>query len=88
MLSSGFAGAPVTKYGVLFLITSSILVSVADVKYMMYIQVVPHLWEYWQVWRMVVWPICYINSGEVLFAAMLLYQLRVIERLWGSRKFA
>lgn len=31
---------------------------------------------------------CYNNSPELLFAAMSLYQLRIIERLWGSRKFA
>lgn len=32
--------------------------------------------------------ICFTNSTEVLFAAVSLYNLRVIERLWGSRKFA
>lgn len=31
---------------------------------------------------------CYNNSTEVLFAAMTIYHLRIIERLWGSRKFA
>ena len=30
---------------------------------------------------------CYTNSTEVLFATMTLYQLRVIERLWGTRKY-
>jgi hypothetical protein len=30
----------------------------------------------------------YTNSTEVLFAVVSFYQLRVIERLWGSRKFA
>jgi hypothetical protein len=34
------------------------------------------------------WPLVYTNSTEVLFSAMTLYQLRIIERLWGSRKFA
>lgn len=31
---------------------------------------------------------CYTNSTSLLFAAMSLYHLRIIERLWGSRKFA
>ena len=31
---------------------------------------------------------CYTNSTELLFAAMAIYHLRIIERLWGSRKFA
>ncbi|OJD15588.1 hypothetical protein AJ78_04178 [Emergomyces pasteurianus Ep9510] len=87
MISSGFTNAPVSKYALIFLIASSIIVSVADVKYLIYIQVVPHIWKYWQVWRLGVWQLCYTNSTEVLFAALLLYQLRVIERLWGSRKF-
>jgi hypothetical protein len=31
---------------------------------------------------------CYTNSSEVLFATLCFYNLRVLERLWGSRKFA
>lgn len=31
---------------------------------------------------------CFTNSTEVLFGALTLYHMRVIERLWGSRKFA
>lgn len=31
---------------------------------------------------------CFTNSTEVLFGVVTLYNLRVIERLWGSRKFA
>ncbi|ODH13614.1 hypothetical protein ACO22_07079 [Paracoccidioides brasiliensis] len=87
MISSGFTNAPISKYALIFIIASSIAASVADVKYLFYIQVVPHLWTYWQIWRLGVWQLCYTNSTEVLFAAMLLYHLRVIERLWGSRKF-
>ncbi|EDN03668.1 predicted protein [Histoplasma mississippiense (nom. inval.)] len=79
MISSGFTNAPISKYGMVFIIASSIVVSIADVKYLLYIQVVPHLWKYWQL--------SYTNSTEVLFGALLIYQLRVIERLWGSRKF-
>ena len=30
---------------------------------------------------------CYTNSTEVLFAALTLYHMRIIERLWGTRKF-
>lgn len=29
---------------------------------------------------------CYTNSADVLFAAVVVYQLRVVERIWGSRK--
>lgn len=29
---------------------------------------------------------CYTNSADVLFAGVVVYQLRVVERIWGSRK--
>lgn len=57
MLSSGFTNAPVTKYAIVSLIVSSIAVSIGDVKYLFYIQVVPHLWRYMQVWRLVGWQV-------------------------------
>ncbi|KAG9243803.1 hypothetical protein BJ878DRAFT_509084 [Calycina marina] len=88
MLSSGFTDAPVSRSLVYFLIGSSILVSITDLKHYFYIQIVPHIWTYHQVWRVLIYQLCYINSTEVLFAAMMLYNMRVIERLWGSRKYA
>lgn len=39
----------------------------------------------WNGWTV---QLCYMNSTEVLQAGMVLYSLRIIERLWGSRKFA
>ncbi|KAI9880551.1 MAG: hypothetical protein M1830_002250 [Pleopsidium flavum] len=88
MLTSGFTNAPISRFLVLFVIAGSIIVSITDSKYLFYIQVVPHLWRYKQAWRLLVWQACFTNSTEVLFAAMSLYHLRIIERLWGSRKFA
>jgi len=88
MLSSGFADAPVSRSLVFGIVTVSLLVSVTDSKHYFYIQVEPHLWRYHQLWRILIYQLCYTNSSEVLFAAMTLYNLRVIERLWGSRKFA
>ncbi|KAI9838270.1 MAG: hypothetical protein M1819_005538 [Sarea resinae] len=55
MLSSGFTNAPVSNYLLLYIVASSILVSLADYKYLFYIQVVPHLWRYWQAWRLLIW---------------------------------
>ncbi|KAI9761467.1 MAG: hypothetical protein M4579_000977 [Chaenotheca gracillima] len=88
MLSSGFTNTPASRIFLLFVVLSSILASITDSKYLFYIQVVPHLWRYKQAWRIFVWQICFTNSTEVLFGSMLLYQMRVIERLWGTRKFA
>jgi len=88
MLTTGFADAPVSRSLVYGLIAASILVSITDSKHYFYIQVDPHLWRYHQLWRILTYQLCYTNSTEVLFAAMTLYNMRVIERLWGSRKYA
>ena len=87
MLSSGFTDAPITRSLVFGLIASSILVSVLDIKYYFWIQVDPHFWSYGQWWRSLVYQLCYTNSGEVLFAAITIYHLRCVERMWGARKF-
>ncbi|EKG13275.1 Protein of unknown function DUF3328 [Macrophomina phaseolina MS6] len=88
MLTSGFTNAPVTKFLVFYTVASAFLASITDSQYLLYIQVVPHLWVHRQFWRLLTWQACFANSTEVLFAAMTFYHLRVIERLWGSRKFA
>ena len=88
MLSTGFTDAPVSRSLVYGIVAASILASITDVKHYFYIQVDPHLWRYHQIWRIFAYQLCYTNSTEVLFAAMTLYNMRVIERLWGSRKYA
>ncbi|CAO1604669.1 MAG: hypothetical protein LQ349_006123 [Xanthoria aureola] len=88
MLASGFSAATVSKWLFFGTIASSILVSITDGKFYFHIQLVPHLWRYKQFWRLLVWQSCYNNSGELLFGVMTLYNLRIVERLWGSRKFA
>src|ERR1700712_5896362 len=88
MLSTGFTDAPVTRSLVYGIVAASILVSITDSKHYFYILVDPHLWRYHQLWRIFTYQLCYTNSTEVLFAAMTIYNMRVIERLWGSRKYA
>ncbi|KAF2488486.1 hypothetical protein BU16DRAFT_227980 [Lophium mytilinum] len=88
MLTSGFTNAPVSRFLVFWVVTGALLASMTDMRYYLHIEVVPHLWGYGQWWRGLSWVTCYTNSSEVLFAAMSFYHLRVIERLWGSRKFA
>ncbi|PMD62022.1 uncharacterized protein K444DRAFT_611233 [Hyaloscypha bicolor E] len=88
MLSTGFADAPVSRSLAYGIVAASILASVTDVKHYFYIQVDPHLWRYHQLWRIFTYQLCYTNSTEVLFATMTIYNMRVIERLWGSRKYA
>lgn len=89
MLSSGFTNAPVSKSLVIYIVASSIALSIFDVKHLANILVDVHLWRYGQFSRTVLWQVAgYANSTEVLFAAMLAYHIRVVERIWGSRKLA
>ncbi|KAG4429701.1 hypothetical protein IFR05_014812 [Cadophora sp. M221] len=88
MLSTGFASAPVSRSLAYGIVATSLLASITDTKHFFYIQVDPHIWRYYQLWRVLVYQLCYTNSTECLFAAMTVYNMRVVERVWGSRKFA
>lgn len=83
-----FTNAPVTRLLVLGLVSASILVSVLDIKHYFYILIDPHIWRYRQLWRLLAYQLCYTNSAEVLFAVITVYNLRAVERMWGTRKYA
>lgn len=83
-----FTNAPVTRTLVVGLVSSSLAASLCDLKHYFYILVNTHIWKYHQPWRALIFQLCYTNSSEVLFAAMTLYNMRVVERMWGSRKYA
>ncbi len=70
------------------LVAMSVAASLLDMKHYFYIVVDQHIWQYHQLWRTLIFQLCYTNSTEVLFACMTLYNMRVVERLWGSRKYA
>lgn len=89
MLSSGFTNAPITKRLLIAIVSCSVALSIFDAKHRVHIQVQPHLWQYGQFSRVLLWQVAgYANSTETLFAAILAYHMRVVERLWGSRKTA
>ncbi|KAJ5949473.1 hypothetical protein N7454_001057 [Penicillium verhagenii] len=89
MLTSGFTNTPLTKSLLIYTIASSVALSILDVKHFASIHVSPHFWPYAQFWRALFWQIAgFSNSTEALFAAMLVYHLRVVERAWGKRKMA
>ncbi|KAL4888320.1 hypothetical protein BDV59DRAFT_188815 [Aspergillus ambiguus] len=89
MLTSGLTNAPITKYLLIYTVAASVALAVFDIKHLVNIHVSPHLWPYGQFWRMLLWQLAgFANSTEALFAAMLVYHLRVIERAWGKRKLA
>ncbi|KAF9888026.1 hypothetical protein FE257_009416 [Aspergillus nanangensis] len=89
MLTSGLTNTPLTKLLLIYTIASSVALSILDLKHLPTIHVVPHVWQYGQFWRLFIWQIAgFTNSTEALFAAMLAYHLRVVERAWGKRKMA
>jgi hypothetical protein len=83
-----FTNAPVTRLLVLGIVSMSIAASLLDIKHYFYILIDTHLWRYRQFWRVLAYQLCYANSAEVLFAAISFYNLRIVERMWGSRKYA
>ncbi|PHH77544.1 hypothetical protein CDD82_3468 [Ophiocordyceps australis] len=83
-----FTNAPVSRLAVLGLVSASIAASMLDMKHYFYIVIDAHLWRYRQFWRLLAYQLCCTNSADALFAAMTLYNLRAIERLWGPRKYA
>ncbi|KAF2849866.1 hypothetical protein T440DRAFT_532844 [Plenodomus tracheiphilus IPT5] len=88
MISSGFTNAPVTQFLVFATVLGALAASITDTRYYLHIQVDPHIWSYGQFWRFLTWQCCFTNSTEVLFGVLGFYQLRVLERAWGSRKVA
>jgi hypothetical protein len=89
MLTSGLTNTPLTKLLLIYTIASSIALSLFDLKHLASISVSPHFWPYAQFWRAAVWHLVgFANSTEALFASMLVYHLRVVERAWGRRKMA
>lgn len=83
-----FSSTPVTRVLVMGLIGASIGATLFDIKHYFYISVGTHILQYRQTWRALIWQLCYTNSSEVLFGAMALYNLRIVEMQWGPRKYA
>lgn len=89
MQTSGLTHTSLTKAFLIYTVASSIALSILDIKHLAPIHVSPHFWPYGQFWRALVWQLAgFTNSTEAMFAAMLVYHLRVVERAWGTRKLA
>ncbi|PYI34413.1 hypothetical protein BP00DRAFT_390446 [Aspergillus indologenus CBS 114.80] len=89
MLTSGLTHAPIAKGLLIYTIAASVALAILDIKHLATLQITPHLWPYGQYWRLAAWQVAgFGNSTEALFAAMLAYHLRVVERAWGTRKMA
>ncbi|THC89432.1 hypothetical protein EYZ11_011118 [Aspergillus tanneri] len=89
MLTPGLTNAPITKLLLIYTVAASVALSILDLKHLSAIHVSPHLHPYGQYWRILLWQVAgFANSTEALFAAMIVYHCRVVERAWGKRKMA
>jgi Eukaryotic integral membrane protein (DUF1751) len=86
--TSGFTHTPVTRFLILASIALSTIVSITDNKHLLPIKPTPHLWPYLQFSRLLTYQTAFTSATEVLVSTALLYQFRVLERLWGTRKYA
>lgn len=84
---AGFKDTPVTKAWICFLLVAPIVVSLLQVQYIFDLAVSPYLTVWHQWWRVPLNQSIFVNQSEIIIAILLLYNLRVIERLIGSAKF-
>ncbi|RUP46073.1 hypothetical protein BC936DRAFT_147391, partial [Jimgerdemannia flammicorona] len=84
----GFYNAPVSKFLLLSVGGCSLLANVLTVKTAFHLQLTPHLTTHHQFWRLLTHHCAFANSSELFFGGMVLYHLRVIERHFGSSKYA
>lgn len=64
-----------------------VIISLLELQPYFGVQITPFLTFYHQWWRLLTWQQVYVNQSEVIFAALALYNFRIVERLLGSRQF-
>ncbi|ORX66643.1 hypothetical protein DL89DRAFT_216466, partial [Linderina pennispora] len=79
---------PATKLWMLGLGGASVLCSTMNWKPYLRLRLVPYITRDKQFWRLATSLAAFPNSTEVMASMMLLYQLRSVERLFGTLKFA
>ncbi|GJJ69451.1 hypothetical protein EMPS_01797 [Entomortierella parvispora] len=84
---SGFYNAPTTKALLLIVGGLSLFASIYQIKTLFHLQLVPHLTVHHQFWRLISSHFAFSTSTELLFGALIIYHLRVIERLFGPSKY-
>lgn len=83
----GLSELPVTKLCMLATGLIPILASVADFKYLFVLFDDPFITEYKQYYRYFLFQIAAVNESDVALLTMVWYNLRHLERLFGSRKY-
>lgn len=84
-----FHHAPVTKGLMVLCGVASLAAALFDIKYYMHLQLIPHLWRDHQYWRLLIYPLAFANSSDLLVAESTLFFIGTnVERTFGSEKFA
>jgi len=88
--TSGLTSAPLTRVLILLTVSTAILTTILDAKHQFTIALpILHRLPLRSVLiRIFTYQLSYTNSADVLFAALTAYHLRIIERIWGTRKMA
>ncbi|KAJ2832585.1 hypothetical protein GGI24_001179 [Coemansia furcata] len=88
MTASGLTGAPLTKVWLAGLSFASALLGAFGWRRILRLQLVPNLAHSHEAWRLLTSLMAFPTLSELLTALVLLYQLRAVERLMGTRRFA
>ncbi|KAL1936808.1 hypothetical protein VTP01DRAFT_942 [Rhizomucor pusillus] len=85
---TGLYRVPTTKFLMIFFGGCSLLTSIFDLKHLTHLQLIPHITRNHQFWRLLTSQCAFGNSGGMFFGMLILYSMRVIERQYGSAKYA
>ncbi|KAI8086980.1 uncharacterized protein B0P05DRAFT_585203 [Gilbertella persicaria] len=84
---SGFRYAPMTKFLVPIVGASSALAAVFSLKPAMSLEMA-HLTEHKQLWRLFTYHWAFSSIGTSVIGTWLIYRLKIVERRYGSAKYA
>lgn len=85
---TGFYNAPLTKVALLGVGAVSLAASLLEWRPIFGLSLFPHMTQHLQLWRLVTHHLVWTSSSELLLGTIVLYELRLFERRFGSAKFA
>ncbi|KAJ2659276.1 hypothetical protein IWW48_003613 [Coemansia sp. RSA 1200] len=86
--ANGLAGAPLTKLWLYVVLLGTMVTTTMNWRHYMRLRVVPYIVRDWQVWRCATSLVSFSTYTELAIGMLVIYQLRVVERVFGTRKYA
>ncbi|PIA12777.1 hypothetical protein COEREDRAFT_83919 [Coemansia reversa NRRL 1564] len=89
MAATGMRGAPTVKLWMMSLFCFGVVLAISPSwrQQLLRLRVYPYITRRWEFWRLATTLVGFPTITETLMALVLLYQLRIIERLFGTHKF-